>query len=104
MSKDKEIDLKNVPLDVLHAEIERRSADNRRIEELLEFLRTGPDGYQHYGEDIDFDAEDLIRYLRDNWHLSLMSSVTDFKDIEGWLRRLIFGKTDGKKTVMKAKR
>lgn len=103
MSKDK-VDLTSVPLDVLEAEIQRRSAENQRKEELLEFLRTAPEGYQHFGTEISFDAEDFIRFLRDNWHLSLMSSVTDFKDIEGWIRRIIFGKTDGTKTVMRAKR
>ena len=64
--KTDETDLKDVPLDVLEAEIQRRSAVNQRKENLLEFLRTSPEGYKHFGEDIDFDAEDLIRFLRDS--------------------------------------
>ena len=92
---------RDLPDDVLEAEMKRRSAGNMRIEELLEFLRTSPEGYKHYGDDIKFDAEDLIEYLRRNWHQCLLSSAVEFKDIEGWLRRTIFGKTDGTKTTMK---
>jgi hypothetical protein len=92
---------RDLPDDVLEAEMKRRSAGNQRIEELLEFLRVGPEGYKHYGDDLRFGAEDLIEYLRRNWHQCVVSGVVEFKDIEGWLRRAIFGKTDGTKTTMK---
>lgn len=89
---------RDIPDDVLEAEMQRRSAGNKRIEALLEFFREGPDGYKHYGDDVQFGAEDLIEMLRRNWHMCLLSGAVDFQDVEGWLRRVIFGKTDGKQT------
>lgn len=88
-----------IPTDVLEAELERRSAESKRVEAVLEFLREAPDGYKHYGEDIEFDVEDFIEFLRRNWHQCLLSSAVEFKDVEGWLRRIIFGKIDGTKVV-----
>ena len=93
-----------LPTDVLEAELERRSAESRRVAGVLEFLRTAPEGYKQYGEDIDFDAEDVIEFLRRNWHQCLLASAVEFKDVEGWLRRIIFGKTDGTKATLEAKK
>jgi hypothetical protein len=93
-----------IPTDVLEEELKKRSAESQRIEALLEFLRTSPEGYKQFGHDIEFDAEDLIEFLRRNWHQCLLSSAVEFKDVEGWLRRIIFGKTDGTKTTLRLKK
>ncbi len=87
---------REIPDDVLEAEMERRSTGNQRIERLLEFFREPDNGYLQHGEDIEFTGEDFIELLRRNWHMCLMSSLTKFEDIEGWLRRVMFGKDEKK--------
>ncbi len=84
---------RDLPDDVLAAEMKRRSAANVRVEKLLEFLRDPEDGYQQHGDPIGFGGEDFIALLRNNWHLCLLSGAVEFdKDVEDWLRRVFFGK------------
>jgi hypothetical protein len=100
LQKDRETmkaNLVDVPTELLEAEIVRRSASARQMEDLLTFLREGPDGYNSYGDPVLFDVETFINLLKRDWHMCLLSSAVEFDDIEKWIRRIVFGKDDGRR-------
>lgn len=97
--KTGQTDLTNIPTSILEEELARRSVENQRIESVLECLRTAPEGYKHYGDDVLFNGEDFIDLLRRNWHLCLVSGAVEFNDMEQWLRYVFFEKDDPRASV-----
>ncbi len=87
---------RDLPDDVLEAEMKRRSAAHQRIERLVAFLKDPEDGYKQYGDPIGFGGEDFIALLQSQWHLCLLSGAVEFSDLEKWLRRVLFRKEDSK--------